>query len=63
VRFPSPEVVQAVLAGGVAGQRPGEGDLLLGAGPLDVNEGGVPAVGEVAAGIHARLFQPGVDAG
>jgi hypothetical protein len=30
----------AVLAGGVAGQRPGEGDLMLAPGPLHAGQGG-----------------------
>jgi hypothetical protein len=34
----------AVLAGGVAGQRPGEGDLVLAADLFHVNQGGVAAV-------------------
>ena len=37
----------AVLAGAVAGQWPGEGDVVLAPGPLPVDEGGVAAVGEV----------------
>ena len=43
----------AVLAGGVAGQRPGEGDLVLAPGPLHVDQGGVAAVGEVLGGEQA----------
>jgi hypothetical protein len=34
----------AVLADGVAGQRPGEGDLVLAPGPLHVDQGDVAAV-------------------
>ena len=43
----------AVLAGGVAGQRPGEGDPVLAAGPLHGDQGGVAAVGQVVAGEQA----------
>ena len=53
----------AVLAGGVAGQRPGEGDLVLAPGPLHVDQGGVAAVGQVLGGEQAPALQPGVDAG
>ena len=53
----------AVLAGAVAGQRPGEGDLVLAPGPLHVDQGGVAAVDEVLAGEQAPALQPGVDAG
>ena len=49
----------AVLAGAVAGQRPGEGDLVLAPGPLHVHQGGVAAVGQVLAGEQA----PGAPAG
>jgi hypothetical protein len=53
----------AVLAGAVAGQRPGEGDLVLAPGPLHVHQGGVAAVGEMVAGEQAPVLQPGVDPG
>jgi hypothetical protein len=47
-------VLVAVLAGAVAGQRPGERDLVLAPGPLHVDQGGVPAVGQVPGGEQAR---------
>jgi hypothetical protein len=52
-----------VLAGGVARQRPGEGDLVLAPGTLQVDQGGVAAVDEVLGGEQAPVLQPGVDAG
>lgn len=36
-------LLDAVLAGAVAGQWPGEGDLVLAAGPFHVDQGGVAA--------------------
>jgi hypothetical protein len=53
----------AVLAGGVAGQRPGEGDLVLAADPFHADQGGAAAAGEVIAGEQAPVLQPGVDPG
>lgn len=53
----------AVLAGGVARQRPGEGDLVLAPGPFHVDQGGVAAVHQVLGGGQAPVLQPGVDAG
>jgi hypothetical protein len=53
----------AVLAGAVAGQRPGEGDPVLAPGPLHVDQGGVAAVRQVLAGEQAPALQPGVDPG
>jgi hypothetical protein len=52
-----------VLAGGVAGQRPGEGDLVLAPGPLHVDQRGVAAIDQVPGGEQAPVLQPGVDAG
>ena len=43
-------LLDAVLAGGVAGQRPGEGDPVLAPSPLHVHHKGVAAVGQVLAG-------------
>src|SRR5690348_358240 len=53
----------AVLAGAVAGQPPDHNDLVLAAGPLHVDQGGVAAVDEVLAGEQAPVLQPGVDPG
>jgi hypothetical protein len=64
-----PEVVAdvsalvAVLAGWVAGQRAGEGDLVEVGGPLHQDQGGIAAVGQVGGGQQAPAGQPGVDAG
>ena len=52
-------VLVAVLAGAVAGQRPGEGDLVLAAGPLHVDQGGVAAVDEVLCGEQAPALPAG----
>ena len=46
----------AVLAGGVAGQRPGEGDLVLAPGSFHVDQGGVAAIGQVLGGEQAPMF-------
>ena len=46
-------LLDAVLAGAVAGQRPGEGDPVLAPGPLHVHQGGVAAVHQVLAGEQA----------
>jgi hypothetical protein len=51
--------LDAVLAGAVAGQRPGEGDPVLAPGPLQVDKGSVAAVGQVPGGEQA----PGALAG
>src|SRR5215467_3267092 len=56
-------LLDAVLAGAVAGQRPGEGDPVLAPGPLHVHQGGVAAVHQVLAGEQAPALQPGVDPG
>ena len=56
-------LLDAVLAGAVAGQRPGAGDPVLAPGPLHVDQGGVAAVGQVLAGEQAPALQPGVDPG
>jgi hypothetical protein len=56
-------LLDAVLAGAVAGQRPGEGDPVLAPGPLHVHHKGVAAVGQVLAGEQAPALQPGVDPG
>ena len=42
-----------MLAGAVAGQRPGQGDPVLAPGPLHVHQGGVAAVRQVLAGQQA----------
>src|SRR5215472_6961894 len=47
-------LLDAVLAGAVAGQRPGEGDPVLAPGPLHVHQGGVAAVHQVLAGSRPR---------
>jgi hypothetical protein len=47
-------VLGAVLASAVAGQRPGEGDLMDAASPFHVDEGGVAAAGEMPAGSSPR---------
>src|SRR5262249_25569690 len=56
-------LLDAVLAGAVAGQRPGEGDPVLAPGPLHVHQGGVAAVHQVLVGEQAPTLQPGVDPG
>jgi len=53
----------AVLAGGVAGQRPGEGDLVLAPGSFHVDHGCVAAIGQVLGGEQVPVLQPGVDCG
>lgn len=47
---PVEAVVAAVLAGGVAGQWSGDGDLVFAGGVFQVGEGGVATVGEVLGG-------------
>src|SRR5262249_13078862 len=56
-------LLDAVLAGAVAGQRPGEGDPVLAPGLLHVHKGGVAAVHQVLVGEQAPTLQPGVDPG
>lgn len=53
----------AVLPGGVAPERPGEGDLVVMCGLCKVGQGGVAAVDQVFGGQQPAPRQTGVDAG
>src|SRR5216684_2033254 len=56
-------LLDAVLAGAVTRQRPGEGDLVLAPGPLHVDQGSVAAIDQVLGGEQAPARQPAVDTG
>lgn len=60
---PAEALVLAVLAGGVARQRPGDRDLVLLGAPFHVDQGGVATVDQVLGGQQLAVPQPGVDAG
>jgi hypothetical protein len=55
--------VPAILAGGVAWQRPADGDLVLALGSFQVDQGGVSAVDQVLGGQQPATGQAGVNAG
>jgi hypothetical protein len=55
--------VAVVLAGGVARQWSGDGDLMLPGGVFQVDQGGVTTIDEVLSGQQTAAFQPGVDGG
>ncbi|MER5908792.1 hypothetical protein ABT150_54110 [Streptomyces mirabilis] len=60
---PAEALVLAVLAGGVARQRPGGRDLVIPGAPLNVDQGGVATVDQVLGGQQLAAPQPGVGAG
>ncbi|MFF2820449.1 hypothetical protein ACFVT9_33595 [Kitasatospora cineracea] len=60
---PVEALVLAVLAGGVARQRPADGDLVFAGGSFEVDEEGVAAVDQVLVGQQSAACQVGVDAG
>ncbi|MCX4098374.1 hypothetical protein LBW94_039165 [Nocardia sp. alder85J] len=55
--------VLAVLAGGVARQRPADGDLVFAGCLRDVEQGGTAAVDQVLGGKQRATLQAGVDSG
>ncbi|MFF9221662.1 hypothetical protein [Streptomyces viridosporus] len=60
---PSEALASAVLSGGIAPERPGDGDLVITCGLFQVGQGGVAAVDQVLGGQQAAAVQAGVDAG
>ncbi|GAA4781702.1 hypothetical protein GCM10023220_00140 [Streptomyces ziwulingensis] len=60
---PGEALVPTVLAGGVAVQRPGDGDLVVTGGLFQVAQGGVASVDQVLGGQQSATGQAGVDAG
>src|SRR6476469_10134483 len=55
--------VAAVLASGVARQRPGDGDLMFPGSVFQVDQGGVTTVDEMLGGQQTTALQTGVNAG
>ncbi|MFD9543895.1 hypothetical protein [Streptomyces sp. NPDC060022] len=60
---PGEALASAVLAGGVAWQWSGDGDLVFSGGLFQVGQGGVAAVDEVLGGQQAATGQARVNAG
>lgn len=60
---PGEALISAVLAGGVALQRPGDGDLVFAGGLFQVGQGGVAGVDQVLGGQQSAAGEAGVDAG
>ncbi|GAA1149790.1 hypothetical protein GCM10009579_82970 [Streptomyces javensis] len=60
---PGEALVLAVLTGGVAPQRPGDGDLVFTGGLVQVGQGGVAGIDQVLCGRQSATRQACVDAG
>jgi hypothetical protein len=60
---PVEALVAAVLAGGIARQRSGDGDLMFPGSVFQVDQGGIATVDEVLGGQQATALQTSVDAG
>ncbi len=60
---PGEALVPSVLAGGVALQRPADGDLVFTGGLFQVGQGGAVGIEQVPDGRHSATRQSGMDAG
>ncbi|MFF1417722.1 hypothetical protein [Streptomyces sp. NPDC058280] len=60
---PAEALASAVLAGGIARQRSGDGDPVFAGGLFQKDQGGVAAVDQVLGGQQAAAPQPGMNAG
>lgn len=60
---PGEALVLAVLAGGVALQRPGDGDRVFTGGLLQAGQGGVAGVDQVLGGQQPATCETGMNAG
>ncbi len=60
---PGEALVAAMLAGGVAPEGPGDGDLVFTGGLFEVGQGGVADVDQVLGGQQSAAGEAGVDAG